>query len=330
MQLILCNTNLAVTTVVCQIVRNPEKQFIVFTDTRNIYKFLSLINLPNMELYFIISNFRYFAIWQIWQTKRLIKHIVARKNITTVYCFHQAFGGLYNWIINHCHKIGCQVIYFRVLNRLELPKAKNDFNAIKIKIQYKFLFSTDIDVLDRGNKVYIPKLSDTFYRKNEIKEEKYIVDENIINHIGQLALTKLRINLSKGDILLLTGSVLATNQVATEEYTKKIKIIINTIGLNHIIAKCHPRFNDEIEEEKKLFHLPSFIPMEFLMNHFNTFIGYNSSVLIEAANNNKTAISLLLYLMPINNTRRNRWFSYFKDNHILFPKNIAEIKKLIS
>lgn len=313
MQLILCNTNLAVTTVVCQIVRNPEKQFIVFTDVKNIHKFLSLIDLPNMELHFIISNFRYFAVWQIWQTRRLIKHIVSRRNITTVYCYHQAFGGLYNWIINHCHKIGCQMIYFRVLNKLELPKAKNDFNAIKIKIQYKFLFSTDIDVLDRGNRVYIPKLSSTFYRKNEIKEEKYTVDDNIINYMGQLVLTKLGIASSKGNILLLTGSVLATDQVTIKEYTKKIKELINTIGINHIIAKCHPRFGDEIEEEKKLIHLPSFIPMEFLMNHFNIFIGYNSTVLIEATNKGKIAISLLLYLTPINNVRRNRWFSYFRN-----------------
>lgn len=328
MELLLCNTNLAVTTVVCQLFKQPDRRFVVFTDVKSIYTFLSLVALPNMELHFMESNYGLLSIQKMLNMRKKIKTLVEKKEITKVYCYHQAFGGFYNWIISFCHKQGCRVMYYRLLDNLVLPTAK-DLNAMKLRIAYKLLYSTDIIVLDRGNSCILPKLSPRFYRKNDIKEDRYIVDEKIIEKVSQIVLDKLGIALNDNAVLLLTGSVLDTGQVTKAEYSQKIKELIDAIGASHIVAKCHPRFNDETEDEKRLVHIPSYIPMEFLLSYFKVYIGYNSTILKMAAYKGNTAISLVSYMVPVNIERRDNWYIYFGKSNIVYPKNITEILNAI-
>lgn len=329
MDLILCNTNMAVTTVVCQMAKEPTKKFVVFTDVKSIYSFLSLLSPTNMDLHFVESVFSCSNYWRIIKLKKWVKSIVATEHVNKVYCYHQAFGGFYNWIIHYCARQDCKVIYYRILNNLILPTAKCNFETLKTKWIYKLLFSTEVKILDRSNHTYIPKLTDAFYHKNCITEKRYIIDETIISEAAQTVISKLGIDTGIASVVLLTGSVVDTGQVTKDEYAKKISQLIVQIGEGHIVAKCHPRFTDETKEEKKLAHLPSFIPMDFLLDRFNVFIGYNSTVLREAASKGKMAISLIEYLTPINIERRDHWYSYFDGSNIIFLKNIAEISNLI-
>lgn len=329
MELILCNTNLAVTTVVCQLAKEQKKKFVVFTDVRSIYDFLFLLSPTNMELHFVESVFSYSGYWRIIKSKRRVKDLIVAKHINKVYCYHQAFGGFYNWIIHYCARQNCEVIYYRILDNLVLPTAKNNLDTLKMKWIYKLLFSTDVKILDRSNHTYIPKLTNTFYQKNHIAEKRYSIDEIVINETAQTVINKLGIDTRMASVVLLTGSVMDTGQVKRVEYSEKISQLIAQIGGNRIVAKCHPRFTDETKEEKELLHLPSFIPMDFLLDRFDVFIGYNSTVLREAASKGKVAISLIECLTPVNVERRNHWYSYFEGSSIIFPKDITEISNSI-
>lgn len=328
MELLLCNTNLAVTTVVCQLVKQPDKNFMVFTDVKNIYTFLSLIAPSNMELHFIESNYGLLSLWGLLKKREEIKTLVSKKEINNVYCYHQAFGGFYNWIISYCHKRGCKITYYRLLDNLVLPQAKG-LGAFKLKMIYRLIYSTDIVVLERGNSLILPKLSTAFYQKNEINEERYLVDEEVLEKISQIVLSNLGLTINKHAILLLTGSVIDTGQVTIQEYSQKIKDLIQHVGSNHIVAKCHPRFNDETEDEKKLAHIPSYIPMEFLLGHFRVYIGYNSTILKIAADKGLTAISLVSYMVPVDEERRDNWYIYFGKSNIIYPRSVFEILNVI-
>lgn len=328
MELLLCNTNLAVTTVVCQLVKQPDKKFIVFTDVKNIYTFLSLIAPSNMELHFIESNYGLMSLWGLFKKREKIKTLVVNKGINNVYCYHQAFGGFYNWIISYCHKQGCKITYYRLLDNLVLPPAKG-LRAFKLKMIYRLIYSTDIVVLERGNSYILPKLSLTFYRENEINEDRYLVDEEVIEKVSQKVLSNLGLTINEYAILLLTGSVLDTGQVSIQEYSQKIKDLIQNVGSNRIVAKCHPRFNDETCDEKKLAHIPSYIPMEFLLGYFKVYIGYNSTILKIAADKGLTAISLVSYMEPVDEERRDKWYIYFGKSNIIYPKTVFEILNVI-
>lgn len=79
MELLLCNTNLAVTTVVCQLFKQPDRRFVVFTDVKSIYTFLSLVALPNMELHFMESNYGLLSIQKMLNMRKKIKTLVEKK-----------------------------------------------------------------------------------------------------------------------------------------------------------------------------------------------------------------------------------------------------------
>lgn len=328
MELILCNTNLAVPTVACQIALNPQKRFAVFTDIQNIHDFFSVIKFPNVELFYFQSNFTLYKLGKLLRTRKEVKTIIRERNIEHLYYYHQAFGGFFNWIIAYCSK-WCDITYYRLIGDLQCPRAKCSFTSIKIKWIYKIIYSTDVNVIDRGNNNLIPKLANVFYEKYRITESNYSIDNNVISALAKKLLSKLSIDTERS-IILLTGSVLDTAQVDSDEYMTKTKIILDAIGRKNVLAKCHPRFNDEIEEERALPHVPSFIPMEFLIEYFDVFIGYNSTVLINASKRGKTAISLIDYFMPVSDERKQNWHSYFTGSEVMFPNNISEITNLIN
>lgn len=329
MELLLCNTNLAVTTVVCQIAKEPSKQFIVFTDVRNIYSFLSLIDYANVKLYFIESSFSFNTIFRLFKTKRCIKKIIKEKNISKVYHYHHVFGQLYNWVISYCAQKGCKVINYKVKEATDFPLAKKNLKSIKTKILQNLLYSGNVNILDKGDKNYIPILSPTFFQKNKIQLLDYKIDDSIIKNTADVIMEKLGLKVDSKNVILLNGSVMATGQVDCKEYKEKIKLLIETIGSENMVAKCHPRFNDETEEEKRLKHIPSFIPMDFLLKYYDVIIGYNSTTLRHASALGKKAISLIEFFVPTNIERKNNWYATFADSEIYYPKSLNDLVSII-
>lgn len=218
-----------------------------------------------------------------------------------------------------------EIEYNRVLKDQQYPPANKSLHVLKEKIKYAYLFKTDVHILDRGNKTLMPKLSKAFYRKNNVCEVAIKVNTDVVDNVSKFIIKRLNIELTSSSVILLTGSVVGTNQVSKEEYEIKTRKLIEYIGSKNIVCKCHPRFSDETDEEKELPHIPSFVPLEFLLPYYNTFIGYNSTILNQATSLGKTAISLIDYYTPVSVERRDRWHSYLSQN-VLFIKNINEIK----
>ena len=161
--------------------------------------------------------------------------------------------------------------------------------------------------------------------KNNNHEVPAIVNDKIIENVSKAIIEKLGFNLNHSSVVLLTGSIIATNQVEKNEYELKLKELLKCIGEENVVYKYHPKFSGEVTEEKQLPHIPSFIPMEFLLPYFDVFIGYDSTLLNQAAQLGKTAISLVDYYTPINTERRDNWHCYL-SNDVLFVKNIDELK----
>lgn len=327
MELILCNTNLCVTYVVTLVQSNRSNKYIVLTDQENILKFFNLISLQNVQLFKLSSSYS-FIDYRFYIAKRWVKNLFKKNEINKVRIYHQAFGGFYNWVVYLANRKGIEIEYNRVLVNQKYPQAKISYHVIKDKLKYLILYKTDVDILDRGNNTLMPKLSEVFYIKNNIKEVPFEVNETIIKNVTGSIIKKIGISLEANPVVLLTGSIIATKQVDQEEYKKKVKKIIEFIGENNIICKCHPRFSDETDDELKLGHIPSFIPMEFLMSYFNVFIGYNSTILTQAANAGKKAISLVDYYIPISNERRDNWHAYLSDK-VVFVKDVKEIRRYL-
>lgn len=191
------------------------------------------------------------------------------------------------------------------------------------------MFQTDIDPIFDGA-IYVPSLSKKFFDKNKIHNIECNSDLTIIaKYISN------KFIIDKDKILLLTGSVVASHLIDEEIYTQYINNIISAIGDKKIISKCHPRFNDLFGKECDLQQIPSFIPGNLIINNFEYFIGYNSTLLVEAAVSGKKAISLIDLIPPIN-SQTSQYMHTFLSNRlkgkglIYYPKNIEELLSYIN
>lgn len=327
MRVLLFNTNLAARFVLSQIEKGGK--IVVLTDQDNIRKLMDVLNYDNVFVYYLRSNFTIFDFLQLYASRKRVKRLFDENDIDELVYYHQAFGGFFNWIITYAHRQNVKIVYQRVLRQLD-AKPYRGLKAWKCKFLYRILFSTDITPIDNGSNHPIPSLSYRFFQKNAIKEENGIIDNHAIAKVGQRLFDAINIPVHDNTVLLLTGSVISTGQVERPEYEKKIRVLIEHIGVFNIVCKCHPRFTDETQQEKSLPHIPSYIPMELLTSFFPIYIGFGSSVLIDAARNGKIAISLIDYLKCTNPNRKVALHKYFMGESVKFVKNIEEISFIIN
>lgn len=324
MTLLICNSNLFVPIILTQILSYEEKTFLVLIDQecfKNLFKFL---NLPNVILIFTENP----AIKQIYSTKKRLLQQLHKYEITDIVFFHNEFGDISNWII-HKFSSKAQIFHGNVYNSLPYPIMYN-LRGLKLKFKYQLLYHTDIDPKYNGNR-FIPSLSKKFFKKNHIQNIQCNSNLTIINkYINH----KLNLNIDQNKILLLTGSVVSSQQIDEQTYTKYINSIILAIGEKNILSKCHPRFNDLFGKECELQQIPSYIPANLILNNFECFIGYNSTLLVEAAAAGKKAISLIDLIPAINPQTPQSWHTFFSNrlkgnSTIYFPKNIEELLSYI-
>ncbi|WP_302561859.1 hypothetical protein [Phocaeicola coprocola] len=325
MKLILFNTNLAIKTVLSQIA--TKENYIIFTDLENIEKFFNYIHFNNIHIFKIKSKYGWKDLRALLQAKLWIKSFFKQNHIEQITYYHQAYGDFYNWIITYAHHLNIEIKYYRVLKNINYPKL-HSLLGYSTWLKYKLLFNTDVIIQNRGNQTIFPKLSQSFLTRNNIEEYTFKEDIQAIKETSEKLRKQLSLNITPNSIILLTGSIIATNQVEINEYTNKTRNLIKKLGKENIICKCHPRFQDEIKDEKELQHIPNFIPMELLLDFFPTYIGYNSTILISAAQINKTAISLIDYYTPISIERKNKWYNYFSNANIKYIKDIQELSLL--
>ena len=327
MKILLYNTNLATQSVITQLKKNEK--FVVITDQKNIVELLELLNFDNVEVLYVRSGFTILELPDLIKSKKIIKELFINNSFSDLIFYHQAFGGFYNWIIAYAHKNNVIISYHRVVKKIDGANVYS-ISALKCKLSYALLYQTEVKIVRIGGGGFSPKLTDRFFKKNHVKEKWAVYDDNIVSSVGRLIMSKLNIPICENKVLLLTGSVVSTNRVNIEDYCKKMEILIDTIGRDNIVCKCHPRFDDEIEVEKKLPHLPSFVPMELLGDLFSVYIGFASSVLINVAKQGKKSVSLINYLDIDDEVLRNTLSNYLADSGVIFIEKIYELKKILS
>ncbi len=328
MELFLCANNISLKYVLCSVKEMSPEKAIVFTDQPNIYQFFNYLAIENLECFFIESSVRLYDFCKLYRLRKKVKKILKQeKNFNHVHMYHQAFGGLYNWIITYCHSLYVPITYHRTVAPLNMPKVNYSFPAIKAKILYRLCYSTSIDTLNNGRGIS-PKLAKSFYHKNNIEEVIAKEDKQITSIFAKIIIEKIGLAVNKKSVLLLTGCVVDCHLVDVQEYRNKISSLICSLQDVQIICKCHPRFTDETEDEKSLPHIPSFIPINILLTFFPVVIGYSSYALLEAFQENVKSISLLEYFRPVSIAKKEIYKNYLGER-ICYPKSIDEIIHLV-
>ena len=181
-----------------------------------------------------------------------------------------------------------------------------------------------VDVLDRGRPIL--SLPDSFFKEVHVVEIKMPVDEKLISNIIS---ERLLDNNVYSKYVLLTGTVVSENLCPADVYEKLINRVIDILGPDNTVSKCHPRFRDMFGMEKNLKQIPSFIPGNVLIDNYCCFVGFESTLLVEAAVVGKRAISLI-NLLPISDKDKKLWIDFFDSRlkgrgKIVFPHTIEEL-----
>lgn len=331
MEILICATNLAVPACVSMAKERTGQNIMLITDQPNIDQFFRFIDLPNVKIIRQESDYSSLDILGVLKAKRRIRNLLMSEKVEKVHYFHQAFGGFLNWIISYCHdEYKAKVEFHRVLRNLQYPKANLSLRLLGMLVKQRLFFGHAPSVQSNGKGMLFPKISEKFAKDNEVKEVIYTPNKSLLMNTTLTLQKKLGIEIDDNVVVLLTGSSVASGIVEEHEYSQKINELISAIGGDRIICKCHPRYNDENEAERRLAHIPSFVPMEFLIHCFHYYIGTHSTILKFAAENGSIAISLMEYITPTDQSQRDRFHDYFKGTDVLFPQTLQEIINILN
>jgi hypothetical protein len=308
MKLIFCLSNLFVPYALTLINSSEEKVFI-YTDQEGIYRLFNELALKNVEVYYredlnIGKNFK--SLRKIIKKRKEVLKYLIKKNPQEVYFFHNIFGSIENWLIKKLSK--CAVlIHIPVFNELPYEKRYNLKSVVGILKKY-FIFNIIMEPLWDGQN-FLYKIPESFFLRHNVRRLELNTDKV---YIKKLLFNKY--NFKNKKIVLLTGSVVETGQVDKKEYIKKINNLINEIGRDNILVKPHPRFTNRYGLEKELDEIPYYIPINLLYGFFDTYIGYYSTALSEAADLNLNAISTLNYFENLNKDKVKKFKQYLIAN----------------
>lgn len=324
--ILICNSNMFVPYVLTECLEKKDCKFIVASDTVNIIQFFDFLKLDNVELY----KYKTGSFSVIRQEKKKMKAYLLCSNIDRIVFYHAEFGEMANWLLKKLSKIGISVEYHKVFDSIPGPMAKI-YKGFKIRVRQRLFFGYSPDILDQGSRL-IPSLPKSFFKSINAKVIIPKTNDNLIKEILKKTIDKLEI---KGRVLFVSGSVVAENYVSECEYTNKMDKLIDIVGIDRAAIKLHPRYNDAFGKELSLNQIPKFIPGNVLLDVFDVYIGYLSTLLVEAAHKGKTVISTLHLLEPNSETAQQR-FQELLDNRlgdkgiIFYPNTIEEFKKYLS
>jgi hypothetical protein len=328
MKLIFCLSNLFVPATLTLIKNTEKEQVMVYTDQVGMFQFFESLNLDNVRVYhrkelYLKKNIQ--TIYKYFKKRKRIFRELQKQNFNELYFFHNTFGDIENWIIKKLSK-SVKIYHIPIFNEIPFEK-KYSLKAYKGLFISLFINGINVVPLYTGER-YIYIISNSFFNKINAQKKQISIDNIFIKK-----LIDEKYDFCNKEIVLLTGSIVESNHVEVSEYIKKINALINTIGADKIVVKPHPRFPNRYGMEKELEMVPSFIPANVLFAKFNIYIGYSTAVLIEAAKEGLTAISLLDYLVPVSKDRRDNYKKYLRVNlaeqgKIHYFSSIKEIKQL--
>lgn len=330
MILLICNSNMFVPTVLTEVLSHPEKQYLVASDTKNICTFFRETNIENVSFVCYSRPRENYGKFSIFLPRKWFVRELLEKEIDEVVFFHTEFGGIINWLILYLSRKGVPVKFCRVFDRLPYPKAKLKFRTFKVWLNTILDTHVSMEMLDDGNRIF-PSIPKHFYQNVKAMGITMPVDYMLIGKaIGDM-LKKYSL---AGRFVLLNGTVVSVGLVAKRVYEECINKVIGLLGVENVVSKCHPRFSSFYGDENKLKQIPSYIPANLILRNFDCYIGYESTLLVEAAMAGKISISLLELMSPIKEESKIQIHALFESRLdgrgiILFPKTLEELKKMI-
>ncbi|MCZ2845010.1 MAG: hypothetical protein O2U61_00700 [Candidatus Bathyarchaeota archaeon] len=329
MKIIFCISNLFVPSSLSIISESDQEPIILYTNQEGIYQLIKKLALSNV-IPFYHPEFHLkknpAAIINYFKKRKAIYNKLTSFPISKVYFFHNSFGGLENWLIRKLSST-CEIYHIPTFNNL-IGKKKYAFKAFKGLFISFLINKAQVVPLWTGD-IFIFKLSKSYF--SDVCAQNLKIP---INHTFLKKIVNDSFQIQEKSIILLTGTIVELNHVQKEEYITKIDCLIKELGPEKISIKAHPRFSKECYGlENNLVKIPSYVPANILFSNFNIYIGYSTSVLAEASNEGKIAISLLDLLNPIKEERKKWHKEYLKKNvekgKIFFPRDISELSSII-
>ncbi|MBR2154097.1 MAG: hypothetical protein IJ901_05735 [Bacteroidaceae bacterium] len=322
--LLVCNSNMFVPTVLTEVLTNPDKRYLIISDTANITLFFEFLAISNV-IYHEYGTKRRFDF--IYEKKKLL-NFVKQYEIKRVVFFHAEFGGMANWLIAKLSK-NIPIKYCKLYDAIPAKKAPLNFHTIKMQMEQLVYWGQKMDIM-----VYtkpFPSIPKSFFQKIGAEVIKMPIDLKVITTHLKDKLNEIGI---RGKYILLTGTAVHNGWYNEKKYTTFINEIIKTLGEQNIVSKCHPRYKDLYGLEKTIAQIPSFIPGNILLNSFDYFIGLESTLLVEAAQAGKISISYLDWLCP-ENSRKDLQHLFFENRlqdkgKIYFPKSEEELLDILN
>lgn len=322
--LLVCNSNMFIPTVLTEVLNNPHDPYLVISDTKNIIQFFEFLNINNVEF------INYGGIGEgldFIKKKRQLLNQVNQYDIMQLVFFHAEFGGIVNWLIKQL-SFTIPVKYCKIYDKMPLPPYKSFLKVLKIKLKEKLFWDMKVDVLDRGRPIL--SLPDSFFAEIGASFIKMPVDGKLVSdYVSE----KLISNNIKSKYVLLTGTVVAVKLCPAKEYEHLINRVIDLLGQENVVSKCHPRFKDLYGKENDLRQIPSFIPGNVLIGNYDCYVGFESTLLVEAAIAGKKTVSLI-NLIPIADDIKQRWQNLLDSRlqdkgDIHFPKTIEDFESIV-
>ena len=326
--LLVCNSNMFVPYTLTEILSNPEKKYLVISDIESIKKFFDLIELPNADFYMYGYNPRIDGYFGFIKAKRKLFNHVSQYSLDRVIFFHAEYGQMANWLIEKLSK-NASIEYCKVYDSMPLPKAPLTKRRVIIDLQQRIWWGQKMDIIVSSRP--FPSLPKSFFQKVKARQITMPVDAELNSNYVKKKLAEFDI---KGSTVLLTGTTVCVGMFTEETYVPFVNSLIEAIGEDNVCSKCHPRFNKLYGKENELRQVPSFIPGNVLLDSFDCYIGFESTLLVEAAHAGKTTISLIDCLRPAEEVRLR--YHDFLENRlrgkgiIHFPQSIEEVKSIVT
>ncbi len=300
-----------------------QGRYCIYTYKRDVVEALSFLN---FEADVICDDKGSLNPFIVRSRKKTIKKWIDAKAVKNVYFFHEGYCDAANWMMLYVkqkqnplfHYIPIAKSYF-----LETTEFDNSFRS-KLKSIYCRIcwgYRPLYPVLDKNCGCmpfsYYSRIGVTY-------EENVNVDKNIF--VSLLSEDKFPSN-----AFVLLDNPNAKNEKEKEKYTKLLEDTIrHMLSSYNFVFKNHPGRTSKIGLERELKEIPSFISGNLLTKRFRGFVGVNSALICEAANDGSIGICLI-HLCKLDKNVEREIVDYHNSlsKSIKYPKSIDEFKSYI-
>lgn len=301
---------------------NNREDSCIYTDKANIVEMLKNLNI-NLSIYCPQESCRPFI--SSFREKKKLREWIKGKDINKVYFFHEGYCEVANWMMLQLAKSDdIEFHYVPIARSYPLGEIEGEkgYRATLRSLYCKVVW---------GYKPIYPKqdiscgvMPSLFYDKLRIKEEETV---EINKEIGKSILSN---DYDENGIVLLDNPNL-TDKESQNDYCDFLDSALRPI-LNYyaVYFKNHPGRTQKIGLENEIMEIPSFISGNLLTRRFRAFVGVNSALLCEAANDGSMAICMV-YLVDLDESTRENIVRYHQmlSDKVYFPKTIEELSGVL-